>query len=62
MLETAQEKLGGTVEIDETYVGGKARRWRPSSDKFLFRDTILKLIGSPTLEYKDRTAKIQDAV
>jgi transposase-like protein len=33
MLETAQEKLGGTVEIDETYVGGKARRWRPRSDK-----------------------------
>ena len=27
------EKLGGTVEIDETYVGGKARRWRPRSVK-----------------------------
>jgi len=33
MLEVAPEKLGGTVEIDETYVGGKARRWRPKSDK-----------------------------
>jgi transposase-like protein len=33
MLETAESKLGGTVEIDETYVGGKARRWRPRSDK-----------------------------
>ncbi len=33
MLETAQEKLGGTVEIDETYVGGKKRRWRPRSEK-----------------------------
>jgi transposase-like protein len=33
MLETAQDKLGGTVEIDETYVGGKARRWRPRSVK-----------------------------
>jgi len=33
MLETAQEKLGGTVEIDETYVGGKKRRWRPRSVK-----------------------------
>jgi transposase-like protein len=33
MLETAPKKLGGTVEIDETYVGGKARRWRPKSDK-----------------------------
>jgi transposase-like protein len=33
MLETAPKKLGGTVEIDETYVGGKKRRWRPASDK-----------------------------
>jgi transposase-like protein len=33
MLETAQDKLGGTVEIDETYVGGKKRRWRPRSEK-----------------------------
>ncbi len=28
MLEVAPEKLGGTVEIDETYVAGKKRRWR----------------------------------
>jgi transposase-like protein len=28
MLETAPKKLGGTVEIDETYVAGKKRRWR----------------------------------
>jgi len=27
----------------------------------LFRDTILKLIGAPNLEYKDLTAKVQDA-
>ncbi len=33
MLEVAPEKLDGTVEIDETYVGGKKRRWRPKSDK-----------------------------
>jgi transposase-like protein len=33
MLEVAPEKLGGTVEIDETYVGGKKRRWRPKTDK-----------------------------
>jgi transposase-like protein len=33
MKETAPKKLSGTVEIDETYVGGKARRWRPKSVK-----------------------------
>jgi transposase-like protein len=32
MLETAPAKLGGTVEIDETYVAGKKRRWRPKGD------------------------------
>src|SRR5207302_2130182 len=32
MLEVAPEKLGGTVEIDETYVGGKKRRWRAKGD------------------------------
>lgn len=33
MVETEPKKLGGTVEIDETYVGGKARRWRKRSEK-----------------------------
>jgi transposase-like protein len=33
MLEVAPKLLDGTVEIDETYVGGKARRWRPKSEK-----------------------------
>ena len=33
MLEVAPEKLSGTVEIDETYVGGKKRCWRPRSNK-----------------------------
>src|SRR4029077_6685308 len=32
MLEIAPEKLGGTVEIDETYVAGKKRRWRAKND------------------------------
>jgi transposase-like protein len=49
MLEVAPEKLGGTVEIDETYVGGKARRWRPKSDKAVVigirqRNSDLRLI------------------
>src|SRR5262249_47404867 len=29
MQEVAPKPLGGTVEIDETYVSGKKRRWRP---------------------------------
>jgi transposase-like protein len=33
MQETNQPLLGGTVEVDETYVGGKKRRWRPKSVK-----------------------------
>jgi len=34
MKEVAQQKIDdGIVEIDETYVGGKARRWRPRSKK-----------------------------
>jgi len=33
MMEVQPKKLSGTVEIDETYVGGKKRRWRPRSDK-----------------------------
>jgi transposase-like protein len=32
MLEVAPKKLGGTVEIDETYVAGKKRRWRPKGE------------------------------
>ena len=32
MLETAPKKLGGTVEIDETYVAGKKRRWRAKGE------------------------------
>jgi transposase-like protein len=33
MLEIAPEKLGGTVEIDETYVAGKKRRWRVKNEE-----------------------------
>jgi transposase-like protein len=32
MLEVAPTKLGGTVEIDETYVAGKKRRWRAKNE------------------------------
>src|SRR5260370_12523072 len=33
MMEVAPKPLGGSVEIDETYVGGKKRRWRERSGK-----------------------------
>src|SRR5579862_7360191 len=33
MLDVAPEPLGGTVEIDETYVAGKKRRWRAKNDE-----------------------------
>src|SRR5580704_1769106 len=33
MQETNQPLLTGTVEVDETYVDGKKRRWRPRSTK-----------------------------
>jgi transposase-like protein len=32
-MQEAQTMMDGTVEIDETYVGGKARRHRPRSEK-----------------------------
>jgi transposase-like protein len=32
MLEVAPQPLDGTVEIDETYVAGKKRRWRAKGD------------------------------
>jgi transposase-like protein len=33
MQEVAPEPLGGTVEIDETYIAGKKRRWRAKAGK-----------------------------
>jgi transposase-like protein len=33
MLETAPKKLGGTVEVDETYISAKPRRGRTRADK-----------------------------
>jgi len=30
-------------------------------NQFLFRDTLIKLILSPNVEYKELTAKVQDA-
>jgi transposase-like protein len=52
MLEVAPQKLGGTVEIDETFVGGKARRWRPYSEKSVVvglrqRNGDLRLVHAP---------------
>jgi hypothetical protein len=35
-------------------------RFNNRKNKFLFRDTLIKLILSPDFEYKGLTAKIQD--
>lgn len=29
----SEAKLGGTVEIDDTWIGGKAQKWRPTPEK-----------------------------
>ena len=57
MLEIAPEPLDGTVEIDETYVGGKPRKWRNRSEKQVVigirkRNGDLRLIRA-----KDATSK-----
>jgi transposase-like protein len=35
MIESQRQMLDGTIEIDETYIGGKARRGLPYSDKMV---------------------------
>jgi len=35
-------------------------RFNNRKNEFLFRDTMVKLIGSPNLEYKHLTAKVRD--
>jgi hypothetical protein len=36
-------------------------RFNSRKNQFLFRDTLTRLILSPNLEYKELTAKVQDA-
>ncbi|HEU0046836.1 MAG TPA: IS1595 family transposase, partial [Nitrososphaera sp.] len=43
------------------YLDEMCFRFNNRKNQFLFRDTLIKLILSPNLEYKDLTAKIQDA-
>jgi transposase-like protein len=43
------------------YLDEMCFRFNNRKNDFLFRDTMLKLIGSPNLEYKDLIAKVQDA-
>ena len=45
----------------EAYFDEFEWRFNNRENPFLFRDTILKLIASPSLEYKRLTAKSQDA-
>jgi len=43
------------------YLDEMCFRFNNRKNQFLFRDTLIKLILSPNLEYKDLTAKIKDA-
>jgi hypothetical protein len=45
----------------QAYLDEMCFRFNNRKNDFLFRDTMLKLIGSPNIEYKDLTAKVQDA-
>jgi hypothetical protein len=48
-------------ETTPAYLDETCFRFNNRKNEFLFRDTMLKLIGSPNLEYKHLTAKVQDA-
>ena len=43
------------------YMDEMCLRFDNRKNQFLFRDTLIKLILSPNLEYKNLTAKVQDA-
>jgi len=43
------------------YLDEMCFRFNNRKNPYLFRDTVLKLIDSPNLEYKHLTAKVQDA-
>src|SRR5258708_4535876 len=43
------------------YLDEMCFRFNKRKNPYLFRDTMLKLIDSPNLEYKHLTAKVQDA-
>lgn len=43
------------------YLDEMCFRFNNRKNQFLFRDTLIKLILSPNLEYKHLTAKVQDA-
>jgi len=47
---------GSPTRLDEMFF-----RFNNRKNRFLFRDTMLKLIGSPNLEYKQLTAQVRDA-
>jgi transposase-like protein len=57
MMEVAPEKMGGAVEIDETYVGGKPRRHRMKPDKEVVIGIRQRNGDLRLLRAKDATAK-----
>jgi len=44
-----------------SYLEEMSFRFNNRKNPYLFRDTIIKLIQSPNIEYKDLTAKTEDA-
>jgi transposase-like protein len=45
----------------QAYCDEMCFRFNNRKNPYLFRDTVLKLISSPNLEYKDLTARVEDA-
>jgi hypothetical protein len=43
------------------YLDEMCFRFNNRKNPYLFRDTMMKVIASPNLEYKDLTAKVEDA-
>jgi len=43
------------------YLDEMCFRFNNRKNPYLFRDTLIKLLSSPHIEYKDLTAKVQDA-
>ncbi len=50
------------IIADDFYLAEMCFRFNNRKNDFLLRDTVINLNLSPNLEYKNRTAKLQDAL